>query len=79
MFAKLCNVPAFLVWGSWLCGGTTFVPTHGIKNAFVMMRFLSAFVSILDVQDVFNCLYSKQLRRTGIQDENQQGVQARHT
>lgn len=29
------------------------------------------FISILDMQDVFNCFYSKQLRKTGIQDENQ--------
>lgn len=38
-----------------------------------------AFISVLDMQDAFNCLGSKRLRGTGAQDENQQGVQARHT
>lgn len=38
-----------------------------------------AFLSVLDMQDAFNRLGSKHLRGTGAQDENQQGVQARHT
>lgn len=42
-------------------------------------RYVFAFVSVLDMQDAFNCLDSKRLRGTGAQDENQQGVQARHT
>lgn len=42
-------------------------------------RSVFTFISVLDMQDVFNCFCSKQLRRTAVQDENQQGVQARHT
>lgn len=38
-----------------------------------------AFLSVLDMQDAFNRLGPKRLRGTGAQDENQQGVQARHT
>lgn len=33
-------------------------------------RSVFTFISVLDMQDVFNCFYSKQLRRTAIQDEN---------
>lgn len=42
-------------------------------------RSVFIFISVLDMQDAFNCLGSKHLRGTGAQDENQQGVQARHT
>lgn len=42
-------------------------------------RSVFAFLSMLDMQDAFNRLGSKRLRGTGAQDENQQGVQARHT
>lgn len=73
-------MPAFQVWLSWLCGGTaSFVHTEYKEWFCNDKRSVFAFISILDMQDVFSWFYSKQLRRTGMQDENQQGVQARHT